>query len=219
MADTTSVVLFSGGRDSSLAACLEANQGQSLKLLTALTGATIETDVVRYRVAEIRQAFPSIDLEWRERQCAGLFRRVALADIEADFARYHTNLILLGHQLTIQTEAIVYCLEQRLTRMVSGFSSYQTPAFMEQTPEAIAISKEFCDGYGISFETPITLYASLDDVKFQLLDFGVTTKSLEAVSLFADTFSRATAENIVHYLEAKLPICHEYIRLKTSGLH
>lgn len=145
------------------------------------------------------------------------FSSYALADIEADFARFRTNLILLGHQLAIQTEGIVYCLRQGYTRLVSGFSAYQSPAYMEQTPEAISLSRNFCDAYGVAFETPVGGYQSLDEVKYQLLDFGVTTKSLEAVSLFADTFSVATADSIIAYIESKLPICRDYIRLKAQS--
>jgi trans-2-enoyl-CoA reductase len=87
---------------------------------------------------------------------------------------------------------------------------------MEQTPEAISRSRTFCELYGVAFETPVSDYQSLDEVKYQLLDFGVTTKSLEAVSLFADTFSLATTDSILAYIESKLPICRDYIRLKAQ---
>lgn len=116
-----STVLFSGGRDSSLAACLEANAGHDLRLLTAVTGGTIPTGIADYRYRELVDAFPDRTIEWAKRPCHGLFRRIAFADIERDFATYRTNLILLGHQLAIQTEAIVDCAHRGITRVVSGF--------------------------------------------------------------------------------------------------
>ena len=214
MTDDTGVVCFSGGRDSSLAACFEARDGNALCLMTAVTGATIDTQIVPFRIEEIERAFPSTPIEWLRRPCSGLFRRIALADIEADFAEYKTNLILLGHQLAIQTEAILVCLERGYSRIVTGFAGYQSPEYMEQTPEAFTIFSEFAKEYGVTLVAPISTYQSVDAVKFDLLDFGVTTKSLEAVSLFADTFSPASTGAIVAYLHAKLPVARAYLELR-----
>lgn len=208
------LVLFSGGRDSSLAACLEANRGRPLCLFTAATGATIDTDIVPYRVEEIRRAFPAVEIEWLRRRCSGIFRRIALVDIENDFAQYRTNLILLGNQLAMQADALCVCVERGYRQMVSGFSGYQAQAYMEQTPEATRIFCDFAAEFGVELLTPVAAYASEDDVKYQLLDFGVTTKSLEAVSLFADTFSPAATEDIVAYLESKLQVARRYVQLR-----
>ncbi len=217
MTNNTSIVLFSGGRDSSLAACLEARATQSVVLLTAQTGATIPTTVSDIREDEIRQAFPLVQFERVRPHAAGIFRRLAIADIESDFARHGTNLILLGHQMAIQCEGIIEALRRGGQRVVSGFSHYQSPAFMEQTPEAIAITKRFFREYSLEFAVPIAKYETLDDVKFALLDFGVTTKSLEAVSLFADSFSPPRPGAIEEYMESKLDTCRAYIDRRAGG--
>ncbi|WP_433397175.1 hypothetical protein [Streptomyces sp. CA-146814] len=184
--------------------------------MTARTGATIETDVVPLRVEEITRAFPAVSVEHHLTHSSGIFRRVAIADIESDFARYRTNLILLGHQMAIQCEGVALALQRNIRRVVSGFSSYQAHEYMEQIPEAVAFSRKFFQSYGLHFETPIEPYRTLDDVKFQLLDFGVTTKSLEAVSLFADSFSVAEVDSVMAYMESKLSVCRSYIKLKTG---
>lgn len=88
---------------------------------------------------------------------------------------------------------------------------------MEQIPEAIEVFRSLFSQYRLEFATPVYDYATLDAVKYQLLDFGVTTKSLEPVSLFGDTFSVASSSNVVAYLTDKLPICHAYIQLKTDS--
>ncbi|PID32093.1 hypothetical protein CR970_02320 [Candidatus Saccharibacteria bacterium] len=103
--------------------------------------------------------------------------------------------------------------------MVSGFSLYQSEMYMEQTPEAVHISTELMQSYGLEFRTPILEYSSLDDVKFQLLDFGVTTKSLEAVSIFADSFSIPSPRSVVEYMTSKLDTCRRYIDMKVGGLN
>jgi hypothetical protein len=184
--------------------------------MTARTGATIDTDVVPIRVAEIARAFPEVTVEHFLVHSAGIFRRIAIADIETDFARHKTNLILLGHQMAIQCQAIVLALRRGLKGAVTGFSAYQAHEYMEQMPSAIEYSRWIFSRYSLTFETPIVAYGSLDDVKFQLLDFGVTTKSLEAVSLFADSFSIPEIDSVIEYMERKLPILDAYIKLKTG---
>ncbi|MGW2307716.1 hypothetical protein [Actinomadura luteofluorescens] len=212
-----SLVMFSGGRDSSLAACLEANVGHEVVLMTVRTGATIETDVVSTRVAEITRAFPSVTIRHIRPHGMGIFRRLAIADIEDDFRAFGSNLILLGHQMAIQCEAIVSALRFGIQRTVTGFSSYQAAEYMEQMPVAIEVSRSLFAEYGLFFETPIRRYDSLDEVKYQLLDFGITTKSLEAVSLFADSFSIPEEGAVVGYMESKLPTCRRYIELKAKN--
>ncbi|WP_156365741.1 hypothetical protein [Nocardiopsis sp. NRRL B-16309] len=212
-----SIVMFSGGRDSSLAACLEANSGSEILLMTAKTGATIETDIIDVRVDEIMKAFPRKVVGHLRPHSAGIFRRIAIADIEEDFRKYGTNLILLGHQMAIQCEAIIAARVNGVSRTVTGFSSYQADEFMEQMPIAIKVSEDLFASYGITFEAPVRSYSSLDDVKFQLLDFGVTTKSLESVSLFADSFSVPSENAVFDYMESKIPTCRRYIELKIYG--
>jgi len=184
--------------------------------MTAKTGATIVTDVVSSRVEEIRHAFPSITIEWCQPHSAGIFRRIAIANIESDFAKYRTNLILLGHQMAIQCEGIALALTRGIRRVISGFAGYQAGEYMEQMPIAISVSRRLFKAYDLTFETPIAGYESLDDVKFQLLDFGVTTKSLEAVSLFADSFSAPIEGAVEDYMMSKMQTCAAYIKLKTG---
>jgi len=183
--------------------------------MTAQTGATIQTAVVKHRVSELRAASPDIQIDWRHRPCAGIFRRIAIADIEADFARFRVNLILLGHHLAVQAEGLVLCAELNTKRLVVGSSVYQADEYVEQSPEALDFFRAFCARHHVVLETPVRDYATLDDVKFALLDFGVTTKSLEAVSLFADSFSPATAQTVREYLAAKAPIADAYVTLRT----
>ena len=53
----TAAVLFSGGRHSSLVACLIADSFAHVDLLTTRNGATVGTGIVGYRVRELRNQF------------------------------------------------------------------------------------------------------------------------------------------------------------------
>lgn len=207
--------MFSGGRDSSLAVCLLAKQDAEIELLTTSSGGTFGEQLVDYRVEELRNALGQA-LPWRRVSTPGLFRSVALANLEEDFARWRTNLILLGGQLASLTEGIVRCLQQGIPKLATGYVKYESD-YMEQDPVAVRWLRDYCAEFGIELLTPVYDYTSVDHVKYALLNFGVSTKSLEAVSLFGDTFSPASASDIVAYLEDKLPTCRSYINLKLTG--
>lgn len=210
------VVLFTGGRDSSLTAALLANGGKFVHLLTCNNGANINSEISEFRFNELKSNFGDLIVSRNIIPSHGIFRRIALADIENDFKKFGKNLILLGDQLSIHTQAIIYCIVNEIKGLASGFVTYEKD-FAEQTPIAIKLLKSFVGEYGIEYATPVYEYKSIDEVKYQLLDFGISTKSLEGFSLFGDTFSIPTEEEIKAYIESKLSICREYIKLKLSN--
>jgi 7-cyano-7-deazaguanine synthase in queuosine biosynthesis len=207
------VVLFSGGRDSSLAACLLANCGTDVHLLTTFNGASVKGDLAKYRHEELREAFPKQIKKHVTINSFSLFRRIALANIEEDFAKYKNNLILVGDALATHTEALLYCLTNRITTIASGYTTYERD-FPEQMPEVIELTREFVESYKLSYITPVIAYDSLDDVKYRLFDFGISTKSLEGTSLFADTYTQPDVATVKNYVTSKLPICRDYISFK-----
>ncbi|MGH8532470.1 MAG: hypothetical protein ACREV1_06995 [Gammaproteobacteria bacterium] len=92
-------LLFPGGRDSSLAACLIAQRGVLVHLITTFNGAVVKGDISNYRYEELRSVFHYHIVERVTIPSYSLFRRVALADIEKDFAKYKKNLIPVGDGL------------------------------------------------------------------------------------------------------------------------
>lgn len=208
-------MLFSGGRDSSLTVCLLHQRGYRLELLTTSSGASFGEELVEFRLAELRRSLRA-ELPWTTASIPGLFRSVALANVEEDFARWKTNLILLGAQMASLTEGLVQCLQRGTSVLAAGYTKYEHD-YHEQDPVAVRWLREFCAGYGVELSLPVYDYTSADQVKYALLNFGVSTKSLEAVSLFGDTFSAAAPEAIVEYLDAKAGTCRSYIGLKTTG--
>jgi hypothetical protein len=208
-------VLFTGGRDSSLTACLLANKGKFVHLITCNNGTVINSKIATYRYNELKSAFEDNIVSRTVIPTHGLFRRVALAEIEDDFKVYGKNLILLGDQLAIHSQAILYCLCNGIKELASGFVTYEKH-FAEQNPTAIALFKSFAKEYGIKYSTPVYRYKALDDIKYHLMDFGVSTKSLEGFSIFADTFSQPTENEVKKYIKSKLPICRKFIELKLN---
>lgn len=206
------VLLFSGGRDSSLAACRLAAQGRGVRLLTFESGAGwTARDVIALRVEELRAAFPGAIKTHQTIKSLGLFRDIAIQDIEEDFETYGRDLILLGSALTAFTMGLGYCLTHDLDSLASGFTRYQEH-FPEQRPEAVEWFRRRARGWNVNYLTPTLEIDSKDDVKQQLVRFQVSTKSLEGMGLFGNSSRPIEAALILRYLDDKWPICEAYLR-------
>ncbi|WP_017472531.1 hypothetical protein [Amphibacillus jilinensis] len=210
-------VLFTGGKDSSLVACLEATKGREVHLITCNSGIGIKSELSQFRVNEIVDRFPSVSISRVTLMTSGLFRRIAIKDIESDIKRWGVNMVLLGDKMAIHAAATVYCLQNQIYRLVDGVVKYQDD-LVEQKTVAMQFLKNYEYKYGIAYDSPIYHFGTRKQVKYALLDFGISNKSLEGVSIFGDSFSEPTDEMIYEYMSEKIHLCDEYITLLTEGL-
>lgn len=210
-------VLFSGGRDSTLVACLLALKGVKLHLLTGSCGLGIGTEVVEIRFQELSRKFSDNIVTWKTLDIKGLLGVLAFRNIENDFREYRTNLILLGEKMALHTEAILYCLLLGIKYIADGTAKYQAH-LAEQTPEAVTFFREFSEEYGIQYLTPIHEAASEQQVKDNLFILGISTKSLESITLLSDSFSKPNEGVSALYLAQKKPICAQYIAFKRGEI-
>ncbi|MEK5115040.1 MULTISPECIES: hypothetical protein [Bacillus] len=210
MSNNTVAVLFTGGRDSSLVACMEALKGNTVHLLTCDSGIGIKKDVSNYRVEELMARFPTQIIKRVILPTYGIFRSIAIENIENDFTRWNRNLILLGDKMAIHAAATVYCMQNDIPRLVDGCVSYQRD-LAEQKAIAIDLFRKFEGNYGIDYDCPIYYCSSQDEVKYKLLTLGISSKSLEGVSIFGDSFTEPTDDEVKEYIEDKINICIEYV--------
>ncbi len=209
-------VLFSGGRDSSLAACLFALKKYTVHLVSCKGGLGVRGDISEYRLRELKERFPQNIVYGGCLPIFGLVRKIAILNIEHDFARYKVNLVLVGAKLAMHAAATAYCLQQGIHVLADGTSGYQSH-FPEQMPSALECLREFEAEYGIQYDNPVLQYKSEDDVKYTLLELGISTKSLEGVSIFSESFSTPTPDILVAYMREKLPLCRDHVHLLTTG--
>jgi hypothetical protein len=205
-------LLFSGGRDSSLSACLLATLGKQIHLLSFIDGISVKSEISDFRVQEIKERFPENIIGRVKLPIFGLFRSIAIKNIESDFDKYKKNLVLLGNKLAMQTAAIVFCLQNSIPVIADGSAQYQS-YLAEQMPDALTEFRLYQQEYGIEYLNPVWHYISDTDVKYQLFEFGISTKSLEGISIFGDSFTQASPEIVVEYIRSKLPICRAYVSL------
>jgi hypothetical protein len=215
---SVAVVMFSGGRDSSLAAVTYCTRGYRVQLLRFITGLGIPSPLPKIRESELRGRFGDQLLPTPGPiRIYGLVRRIAIAEIEDDFKRFGgKNLVLLGEKLALQAASIVHCLSNAIDVLADGTSGYEAD-MPEQRDIAIDFFSELSQRYGIRYETPVRAATSSDEVKYALLEAGISTKSLEAISMFADSFSTADDDTIRAYLELKKAHAISYIERFTAS--
>ncbi len=210
---TPQLVMFTGGRDSTLAACLLMLKGTPVHLFSANSGCSIHRGILSYRVDELKRRFGELVVTHVVEDISGAFRSIAIASLEDDIIQDKKNLVLLGEKIAIHAHVINYCKRNNIQVINDGIASYQRE-FPEQRMVAKEYFVDFMKEYGISYRSPIYDFAkSVDDVKYRLLQLGVSTKSLEGISIFADSFSTPSDETILSYLDRKERICRDIIDL------
>jgi|GEM_PF-470047 len=213
----THVVLFTGGRDSTLTASLLMMRSIPVCLLSANNGCSIHREIIEYRIHELTKRFGNnLLLEHKTLDISGTFRSIALKDIESDILTYKKNLIILGEMLALLTHAIDFCLRNDYHDINAGYTIYQEE-FPEQRRPAIDFFKEFLSHYGINFHLPIYEEAtSVEYVKYRLMEIGLSNKPLEGSTLFSDTFSVADNKTILEYLHSKKEQAHKQVQFLTQ---
>lgn len=207
----TVALLFSGGRDSSLACGVLAKKGYQIYLLTFNNGITIRQDLADNRYEELFKKFPDAIIKREIIPSYGLFKDLGLKNLEKDIKKYETNLICMSCKLSMHVISLIYCLENDIPTIADGYTDYQKK-WIEQMPEAIEAVKRFHEEYDIKYINPVYSETSKEQVKDKLMKFGLSTKSLEGTCLFGGTFSIPEPHRVVSYIEDKLPQCRRYIK-------
>lgn len=205
------LVMFTGGRDSTLAASVLMLQGVPVHLFSGNSGCSLHRDILAMRVAELRARFGDLVITHLVQDISGAFRSIAIESLERDILTYRKNLVLLGEKVAIHAHMIDYCQRNGITVVNDGIAHYQRE-FPEQRMVAKEYFVDFIAGYGIDYRSPIYHFAtSVDEVKYRLLQLGLSTKSLEGVSIFADSFTTPSDDTILAYLREKEPLCRDII--------
>ena len=195
MIEKAELVLFTGGRDSTLAACTRMLQNIPVQLLTMNSGCSLHRDVL----------------------ISGAFRSIALINIESDMKKYQKNLILLGEKLAIHVHAVAVCKKTGLAVVNDGLTRYQIE-FAEQRETARTFFYDWMAEFGIEYRSPIYDYATTEErVKIRLAQLGLSTKSLEGATMFADSFSTPSDEVVHEYLVNKRRIAQDILSFLLSG--
>lgn len=213
----TQLVMFTGGRDSTLAACHLMLQGIPVQLYSANSGCSLHRGILSHRVDELRRRFGELVVGHTVEDISGAFRAIAIEHIETDILKHKKNLVLLGEKLAIHAHLVDFCRRNDISIVNDGITNYQ-----KEFPEQRLVAKEYfvkmMEKFDIEYRSPIYEFAqSSDDVKYKLLQLGISTKSLEGVSIFGDSFTTPSDEVILSYLQEKTPLAMSIIDFLSGG--
>ncbi len=179
------VVLFSGGRDSTLTAALLMMRKIPVCLLSADSGASIHREVSKYRIDELVKKFGrDLVIDYKTLDVSGTFRSIALENIESDILSDKKNLVVVGEMLAIMAHTADFCLRNNYQTINCGYTKYQED-FPEQRESSIGFFEKLLRKYKIELQCPIYEEATtIEYVKYKLMQVGLSNKPLEGSTLF-----------------------------------
>lgn len=162
-----SVLMFSGGRDSSLAAVRMARAGYIPTLVTITSDHLLGIDNVRRRLIELKSILPS-ETRW--------LRIVQPEDLATDTSFYERTCLPCHHAYVVVAAAIARSVGA--SSLAFGYTAYQSD-WPEQTPLAISRLRAVLCEYGIKLDLPVLDLTSRAEAEMELREAGLSSASLE----------------------------------------
>jgi hypothetical protein len=159
------VLMFSGGRDSSLAALRLAGAFETLTLITVTSEHLVGIEAVHTRLDELREKIKSV--EWLH----VLQPRFSTLDGEdhSTCLPCHLAYTAIGVRATLDSAG---------RNLAMGYAGYQS-GWPEQTPEAVSLLGAELGKIGIDLHLPVYSIASREEACFELSKSGLDEKALE----------------------------------------
>ena len=148
-----------------------------------------------------------------------LFQGLWLDRYEELMPRYNgKNLVCVACKVAMHTRAIIYCIENFIPHLVTGYAQRQE-YYPEQTPVFMEKMSDFSSSFGVRTHFPV--YEDLEDemiTRHLLEDYGLpSTGGGERKCLFCQTLTTATEKEIGNYLDDMLPLVKKYIEFRQAG--
>ena len=166
--DKSCVVMFSGGRDSTLAALSLHEAGYRLVLVTVSSPHLVGMDRVKQRLVELRRSLPAATGWINVAQPggvvpmpAGFSDRTCLPCQEA--------YVLTGYKMA---------RDRGINDLALGYAGYQA-AWPEQTPEATARLRQILEDRGVTLHLPVYGLRTKTEAIRSLAEHGLSRESLE----------------------------------------
>ena len=212
--DGKAILLFSGGRDSSIVAnafCQAFPQGH-LHLLFIDNGVLNDKEAPFKQYELIKKLNPDSNIIFDTRQVKKLMNFAAMQEIEKDFTqhKFSTLLVCVACKLIMAYTASMYAKENNIKLILDGFADRQNQ-FPEQTETFRNAQKDILSAEGLQYVSP--LYDFLDDrnkIIDTLQEFGIEDKQ-EASCMFAHCFSEAIDTEISQHITKTIPLIKEFL--------
>ncbi len=161
------VLMFSGGRDSTIAAVRLARLGRPLTLVTITSDHLLGIENVKRRLAELTMHLPN-RTRW-------IHIKQPL-DLATDTTFYERTCLPCHHAYVVVSVAVARSIGAKI--LAFGYAGYQSD-WPEQTPLAVATLRGLLADYDIELELPVRDVASRDEAETALKTLGLSQASLE----------------------------------------
>jgi len=161
------VLMFSGGRDSSIAALRLAHTGRPPTLVTITSDHLLGIEKVKQRLVELASYLPATT-RW--------LRIAQPEDLATDTSFYEQTCLPCHHAYVVVAAAVARSMKAQ--RLAFGYTGYQSD-WPEQTPLAVSKLRAVLADYGIELELPVADLASREQARRALEVFGLSPSSLE----------------------------------------
>lgn len=159
--------MFSGGRDSTLAAARLSQAGVPLLLVTVSSSHLIGIDRVKRRLSELTKILPA-ETPWMHVQQP--------TELRTDTSFYEQTCLPCHHAYVVVSGALAKSAGVR--RLAFGYAGYQRE-WPEQTPLAIDSLTRVLKRHGIELELPVQELAGRQEAIQELEVLGLSTDALE----------------------------------------
>jgi hypothetical protein len=161
------LLMFSGGRDSTLAAVRMARGALPLALVTVSSSHLFGIERVKARLSELAGCLDDSTPWLHVRQPM---------DLHTDTSFYERTCLPCHHAYVVASGALARSLGA--DRLAFGYAGYQRD-WPEQTPLAVARLSSVLERHGITLELPVYEVASKEAAMAELSAFGLSTEALE----------------------------------------
>lgn len=207
------VLLFSGGRDSSLVAAsfCKAFPGGQLHLLLIDNGLLSRLDAAKRQATLLQNLFPMTDIKFEMKRVSQMMRQVGMQQVEKDFTEhgFHTLLICLSCKLIMICSAMRYAKELEIPLIIDGYANRQR-GFPEQTEEFMSVARNLYKEAGLIYLSPLYDFLVNKDLVNKVLgELGIYIPKQEPICMWADAFSVAEPEEISRYIQKTLTLIRQ----------
>jgi predicted subunit of tRNA(5-methylaminomethyl-2-thiouridylate) methyltransferase len=187
--ETKTILMFSGGRDSTLAAMRLNKIGVPMKLVTITSKHLEGIERVHKRLAELAEVLPKttpwLHIEQPE-------------ELLTDTTFYDQTCLSCHHAYVVVSAAIAKTINA--SRMAFGYTQYQND-WPEQTPLAVSRLSSTLIRHGIELVLPVYDLVSREDAINELLLNGLSAESLEQKCLRQITNVALSEERLIQQVE------------------
>lgn len=186
------VLMFSGGRDSSISAIRLASSFDRVVLLTVTSSTHVGIERVEQRIAELQRILPRKSV-WVHANASSIAKQDHAAELWAETC--------LPCSITYTYYGARLCKILNTRFLGFGYVKYQAQ-WIEQTSEAIEILGSRLDRVGIELLLPVSNIQSKDEARLELLNNTLSPKALEQQCTLHHIDSHIEGEDLKRAMQA-----------------